>query len=124
MSDSNRDTSNDIGLASDVSIEVSHLVAIDLIQFRETVPLGVNYVLLEEVLLEWYRCVRHKSQGCILEHVLCQVLANLKSLLGLVWILFAHGVTLHVRVNNECGELIVNLLLDLVADDGEDIETR
>jgi len=124
VSDGDGDATDDIGLASDVRVEVGHLVTVDLVQFRRAVPLGVNYVLAEELLLKRHSRILHHCQRRIFQHILSQMLANLLILLRLVLVDLAHGVTLHVGVDNEGCELIIDLLFYLVTNDCEDIETR
>lgn len=51
VSDGDRDASYDMGLASDVSVEVSHFIPVDLVQAWMAVSLSVNYVLAKEFLL-------------------------------------------------------------------------
>lgn len=51
MSDSDGDTSDYSGLATDVSIELSHLLLVNFIQFGVHEFSCVDYILLEEVLV-------------------------------------------------------------------------
>ena len=44
MSHRNRDTANEIGLSSDVGVELRDLVLVDLCQLGSVVSLGINQV--------------------------------------------------------------------------------
>ena len=50
--------------------------------------------------------------------------SDLLVLLRSILVLFAHWVALHVRVDDESRQLVVDVLLHLISDHGEDIETR
>ena len=59
-----------------------------------------------------------------MKHDLFQVRLDLLILLWLRFVQFAEWMTLHVRVNDESGKLIVNIFLYFITDDGQYIETR
>ena len=50
VSDGDRDSTNDVGLSSDVSVELSDLVLVDLGELWLLEPLGVDEVLLQGLL--------------------------------------------------------------------------
>ena len=67
----------------------------------------------------------HLLEDRVFEQIFSQVVVDFVGALLLVVIrLTAVGVTLHVRVDDEGGQLVVDLLLNLVTDDSENIETR
>ena len=71
MSNSDGDASDDARLSSDVRIEVSHLVAVDLVQARFAISLSVNDIVLEELLRERHGLLLH-LQHLVFELVLVE----------------------------------------------------
>ena len=71
MSDSDGDTAHDARLPTKVSIEVCNFVAVDLVEARMHVTLGIDDVVLEELLRKW-RSLSLLSQGLILEQILSE----------------------------------------------------
>ena len=53
MSDSNGDSTNDLGLSTDVSIELGHLLLVYFVQFGLHVSAGIHDIFLEKILFDW-----------------------------------------------------------------------
>lgn len=87
------------------------------------VPLGVDDVLFEELLVEGGSLILHSAQVGILKHILGQVLLDLFVLFGLLVIELAKRMAAHMRIDNEGGQLVVYLFLNFVTDDREQVET-
>ena len=91
------------------------------------VALSVDDVLAKEFLVEGSGWVGvHVVDDSVLEQVFVEVvLDGLSAFLLVFSVSFAAmRMTLHVRVDYEGGKLIIDFLLDLIADDSQDVETR
>ena len=94
-------------------------------------PLGVNEILLEEVLgnqllfhfhsVVWEECFGQLGVKLL---DLLRDLVSLKTFLGLLILLANCGVVLHVRVDDEGCKGIVIFLVDVILHDGQEVESR
>ena len=94
-------------------------------------PLGVNEILLEEVLgnqllfhfhsVVWEECFGQLGVKLL---DLLRDLVSLKTFLGLLILLANRGVVLHVRVDDEGCKGIVIFLVDVILHDGQEVESR
>lgn len=94
-------------------------------------PLGVNEILLEEVLgnqllfhfhsVVWEECFGQLGVKLL---DLLRDLVSLKTFLGLLILLANRGVVLHVRVDDEGCKGIVIFLVDVILHDSQEVESR
>lgn len=88
------------------------------------VALGVDDELFEEVLRESLCDLLLAGEVRIFQHVLIQCSLNFDITLGVILGHLVRRMTLHVGVDHESSQLIIDLFLDFVANDSEKIETR
>lgn len=94
-------------------------------------PLGVNEILLEEVLgnqllfhfhsVVWEECFGQLGVKLL---DLLRDLVSLKTFLGLLILLANRGVVFHVRVDDEGCKGIVIFLVDVILHDSQEVESR
>lgn len=135
MTNSDRDTTDDSALATDVRIELSHLLFVDFGEAGVTVATRIDNVLAELFLLDLI-CLMNRQLGYVelAEEIILEPLvrASFPFLLLLgddlsgayVLILPDLGVILHVRVDDEGCECVILLLINFVLDNRENVKTR
>jgi len=88
------------------------------------VALGVDDELFEEVLRESLCDLLLAGEVRVFQHVLIQCSLNFDITLGVILGHLVRRMTLHVGVDHESSQLVIDLFLDFVANDSEKIETR
>lgn len=88
------------------------------------VAFGVNDKLFEEILGESLRDLLLAAECHVFQHVLIQLSLNFDIALSVVFTHLVRRMTLHVGVDYEGSQLVVDLFFDFVSDDSKKIETR
>ena len=133
MSDSDGDSTNSVRLSSDISIELSNLVLVNLRQLWFDESLGINEILLEQRLLDYVEVLLvHPVVG---QHLLGQLLLDGSESLRLFvlvesiivlnapYLADLGGVVLHVGVDHESCKCVIVVFVDLVLHNCQKVES-